>query len=49
MYQINTEIKHITNKPILAFSCGERLAIDLISVDKVSEFDKGYNLYINGY
>ena len=24
VYQINTEIKHITNKPILAFSCAER-------------------------
>ena len=27
VYEINTKIKHVTNKPIQASSCGERLAI----------------------
>ena len=42
-YQMNMSTKHIVNKPILASSCGERIAIDLISVDNLSEFNKGYN------
>ena len=33
----------MNNKPILASSCGKRLAIDLISVEKNYEFNKGYN------
>ena len=31
------------NKPILSSSSGERLAIDLISVENLSEYNKGYN------
>ena len=42
-YQMNTEVKHITNKPILASSCGERLAIDLISVNNLAKHNNGYN------
>ena len=42
-YQMNMSTKHIVNKPILASSCGERIAIDLISVDNLAEFNKGYN------
>ena len=42
-YQINTEIKHITNKPILASACGERLAVDLISMDNLSEHNNNFN------
>lgn len=41
-YQINTEQKHVTNKPILASSCGERFAIDLISVENIKEYNKNY-------
>ena len=43
VYQINTKIKHITKKFILSSFCGKILAIDLISVDNISEFNKGYN------
>jgi len=42
-YQINTETKYVVNKPILASSCGERLAIDLISVENISEDNDDYN------
>ena len=42
-YQINTETKYVVNKPILASSCGERLAIDLISVENISDDNDDYN------
>ena len=41
IYQINKETNHIINKPILASSCGERLAVDLVSVENLSEYNKG--------
>ena len=43
IYQINKETKHIINKPILASSCGERLAVDLVSVENLEKYNKGYN------
>ena len=42
-YQINTETKYVVNKPILASSCGERLAIDLVSVENISDENDNYN------
>ena len=42
-YQINTEVKHITNKPILASSCGERISIDLVDVSNLSSYNKNYS------
>ena len=42
-YQINKENRHIVNKPILASSCGERLAIDLVSINNLSQYNNGYN------
>ena len=42
VYRINTPTRHIVNKPILASSCDERFAIELISVLNLSEFNKGY-------
>ena len=36
VYQINTPTWHIVNNPILSSSCGERLAISLISVEDLS-------------
>jgi hypothetical protein len=41
IYQMNTEQKHITNKPILASSCGERLAVDLVNVSNLAKFNDG--------
>ena len=45
IYQINTETKHIVNKPILASSCGERIACDLIDVSNLSKYNNK-NKYI---
>ena len=42
-YQINTEHKYIVNKPILASACGDRLAIDLVSVNNLAKHNDGYN------
>ena len=42
-FQINTGTKNVVNKPILASSCGERLAIDLVSVENISEYNDDYN------
>ena len=41
IYQMNTEQKHITNKPILASSCGERLAVDLVDVKNLAKHNAG--------
>jgi hypothetical protein len=46
VHQINTESKHIINKPILASSCGERVAVDLVSVDNLEEFNKHNNFIL---
>ena len=43
IYQMYTEHKHITNKPILASSCGERLAVDLVSVNNLAKHNDGNN------
>ena len=40
---MNTETKCVVNKPILASSCGERLAIDLVSVENISQYNEKYN------
>jgi hypothetical protein len=45
IYQINKEARHIVNKPIMASSCGERLAVDLVDVSNLEEFNK-HNNYI---
>ena len=42
-YQINTETRHVVNKPILASACGERLAIDLVSVENIAKYNHNYN------
>jgi len=43
IYQMNTEHKHIVNKPILASACGERVAVDLVSVENIAEYNDNYN------
>ena len=43
IYQINKEARHIVNKPIMAKACGERVAVDLVSVDNLEEFNKRNN------
>lgn len=45
IYQINKDSRHIVNKPILASTCGERLACDLVDVSNLEEFNK-HNNYI---
>ena len=40
-YQMNTETKHIVNKPILASACGERLAVDLVNVSNLAKHNDG--------
>ena len=40
IYQINKPTRHIVYKPLLSSSCGERLAIDLICVENLSEYRK---------
>lgn len=43
-YQIHKTYnkKHIVNKPIITHRCGERLAIDLIILDKLGNVNSGY-------
>lgn len=43
VYQMNTQHKHIVNKPILASACGERLAVDLVSVNNLAKHNDGNN------
>jgi hypothetical protein len=38
---MNTEHKHITNKPILASACRERLAVDLVNVSNLAKYNDG--------
>ena len=45
-YQLNTDYKHIVNKPILASSCGERLAVDLVDMQKYNDNNEGYNFIL---
>ena len=40
-YQMNTEQRHIVNKPILASACGERLAVDLVNVNNLARYNDG--------
>ena len=40
-HQMNTEHKHISNKPILASACGERLAVDLVNVSNLAKYNEG--------